>query len=77
MTKRILVTEELHPRGIAILEAAKNVEIVRINNVEHETLRYAVQDVDGVVVRSAILTADILELAPHFKSGGVTPWSWL
>ena len=67
MTKRILVTEELHPRGIAILEAAKNVEIVRINNVEHETLRNAVQDVDGVVVRSAILTADILELAPRLK----------
>ena len=68
--------EELHPRGMAILEAAKNVEIVRINNVEHETLRNAVQDVDGIVVRSAILTADIFRVGATFKSG-VTPWSWL
>ena len=75
MTKRILVTEELHPRGMAILEAAEDVEIVRIDNVEHETLRDAVQDIDGVVVRSAILTTDILR--QHRLQSGVTPWSWL
>jgi len=65
--KRILVTEELHPRGMAILEAAQDVEIVRIDNIENQTLRNAIQDVDGIVVRSAIFTADILEAAPRLK----------
>ena len=52
--KRVLVTEEIHPNGMAILEKAPGVEIVRIDDIEPKTLRAAVQDVDGIVVRTAM-----------------------
>ncbi len=65
--KRVLVTEELHPRGMAILDAAPDVEIVRVDDIEPDTLRNAVKDVDGIVVRSAILTTNILEAASRLQ----------
>ena len=45
MAKRILVTEEIHPRGMAILEAAEDIEIVRVDDVQPQTLLKAVKDV--------------------------------
>ena len=65
--KRVLVTEEIHPNGMAILEKAPGVEIVRIDNIEPETLRAAVRDVDGIVVRSAIFPREILQASPRLQ----------
>jgi len=65
--RRILVTEELHPRGMKILENAPNVEIIRLDDITPETLLGAVHNVDGIVVRSAIFTAEILSAAPNLK----------
>ena len=67
MAKRILVTEEIHPRGMAILEAAEDIEIVRVDDAQPQTLLKAVKDVDAIVVRSAILTADIFKAAPKLR----------
>lgn len=65
--KRVLVTEEIHPNGMAILEKAPGVEIVRIDDIEPKTLRVAVQDVDGIVVRTAMFPRDILQAAPRLQ----------
>ena len=65
--KRVLVTEEIHPNGMAILEKAPGVEIVRIDDIEPKTLRAAVQDVDGIVVRTAMFPRDILQAAPRLQ----------
>ncbi len=65
--KRVLVTEDMHPRGYEVLEADPDIEIVRIDDIQPATLRDAVRDVDGILVRSAKLTADILEGAGNLK----------
>ena len=65
--RRVLVTEDIHPRGMEILMAEANIEIVRVKNIEPETLRIAVRDVDAILVRSAIFPADILQEARQLK----------
>ena len=65
--KRVLVTEEIHPRGIEILTAEPNIEIIRVNDIDPETLRIAVRDVEAIIVRSAIFPADILGEARQLK----------
>ncbi|MBO6520206.1 MAG: hydroxyacid dehydrogenase [Rhodospirillales bacterium] len=65
--KRVLVTEDMHPRGYEVLEAAPDIEVIRIKDIEPATLKDAVRDVDGILVRSAKLTADILEAAENLK----------
>ena len=65
--RRVLVTEEIHSRGMEILLAAANIEIVRVKNIEPETLRIAVRDVDAILVRSAIFPGDILQEARRLK----------
>ena len=37
-----------------ILIGEPNIEIVRVKNIDPETLRTAVRDVDAIIVRSAI-----------------------
>ena len=65
--KRVLVTEEIHPRGIEILTAEPNIKIIRVNDIDPETLRVAVRDVEAIIVRSAIFPADILGEARQLK----------
>ena len=65
--RRVLVTEDIHPRGMEILIAEANIEIVRVKNIDPETLRIAVRDVDAIIVRSAIFSADILQEARQLK----------
>ena len=65
--RRVLITEEIHPRGMEILMAEASIEIVRVKNIDPETLRIAVRDVDAIIVRSAIFSADILQEAKQLK----------
>ncbi len=65
--KRVLVTEDIHPRGYEVLESDPGIEVVRIDGIEPETLKAAVRDADGILVRSAKLTTDVLEGAANLK----------
>ena len=65
--RRVLVTEDIHPCGLDILIEEPNIEIVRVKNIDPETLRTAVRDVDAIIVRSAIFSADILQEARKLK----------
>lgn len=65
--KRVLITEHMHERGYDILNACSDIEIVRINNIEPETLSEAVKDADAIIARSALLTSDILKGAEKLQ----------
>ena len=65
--KRVLVTEPIHPNGMAILEACPDIEIVRIDDTDPSTLIKAVKDVEGIVVRTAIFTTEILQAATKLE----------
>lgn len=65
--KRVLVTEDMHARGYEVLESDPDIELVRIDDIEPGTLKEAVHGVDAILVRSAKLTADILEGAKNLK----------
>ena len=65
--KRVLVTEHMHQAGYDVLSAHKNVEIVHIPDIQRETLKSAIKDVHGIVVRSAELDADILAHAASLQ----------
>ena len=65
--KRVLVTEDMHARGFDVLKSASDIEIIRIDNIEPATLAAAVEDVDAIIVRSAVFPADILERAGRLQ----------
>lgn len=65
--KRVLITEPMHEIGDDILSAAPDIEIVRADNIEPDTLREAVKGVDAIIARSAKLTSDILEGAKNLQ----------
>ena len=65
--KRVLVTEHMHEAGYDVLKAHKDIEIVHIPDIERETLKSAIKDVHGIVLRSAKLDADILQHATSLQ----------
>ncbi len=65
--KRVLVTEDMHARGFDVLKSASNIEVVRVDDIEPATLAAAVEDVDAIIVRSAVFPSDILEKAGRLQ----------
>jgi len=65
--KRVLVTEHMHECGDEILNASPDIEILRADNIEPDTLKEAVKGVDAIIARSAMLTSDILEGAENLQ----------
>lgn len=61
--KKVLVTEEIHARGQALLAARGDVEILRVPDIEPATLAAAVPGVHGILARSAVFPAAILARA--------------
>ena len=50
---RILVSDKLSPTGVDWLSAQDGVEVVYTPGLSSEELQAAVQDVDGLIIRSA------------------------
>ncbi|MCA9081708.1 MAG: phosphoglycerate dehydrogenase [Planctomycetaceae bacterium] len=68
---RVLVTDGLSDAGLQVLRAEPSIEIVDMNKVKMSTdeVRQALQEVDGVIVRSATkLKADVLEGQTRLKA---------
>ena len=63
--KRVLVIQPLHPDGIAMLEARDDVEIVRCDAIDEESLVEAARDIHAMTVRTARITPRILAAAPE------------
>ena len=62
--KRVLVVQELHPAGMAMLEARDDVEIVVVNSLDEDVIAEAAKDVHGMTVRGARITKRIMDAAP-------------
>ena len=66
---RVLITDDLSPAGLNILEAASEIEIdKREEKLSVEELRAALQQADGIIIRSSTkLTAEVLEGQERLK----------
>jgi D-3-phosphoglycerate dehydrogenase / 2-oxoglutarate reductase len=62
--KRVLVIQQLHPAGMAMLEARDDVEIVVVNSLDEDEIAAAAKDVHGMTVRGAKITKKIMDQAP-------------
>lgn len=65
MAKKVLVTEFIHPAGVELLET--ECEVVRPSGVSVPALKEAVADVDGILVRVAPISREVIDAAPKLK----------
>jgi D-3-phosphoglycerate dehydrogenase len=71
MALRVLVTDKLAEEGLAVLHAEQDIEVVVDTKLAKDpsALRKALQDADGIAIRSGTqLTAQILEHQPRLKA---------
>jgi D-3-phosphoglycerate dehydrogenase len=68
---KVLISDNLHPAGVAVLEAQPNIEVVNRPGLKPEELKEIIKDVDALVIRSATkVTAEILDAAHRLKVVG-------
>ena len=63
---KIGIVGPIHEKGMKILQNEK-FDIVEVNDVESSNLQKELQDVDGIVLRTAHLSNDVLENCPNLK----------
>lgn len=62
---KVLVTEPIHEKGLAVL--AEVAEVVQAPSADPDTIRSLVADCQAVLIRSARITAEIMAAAPDLK----------
>ncbi len=68
---KVLISDNLHPDGVVILERHPNIEVEVRPGLSPEELKKAIKDADGLAIRSATkVTADLIEAAPRLKVVG-------
>ncbi|HSC70830.1 MAG TPA: phosphoglycerate dehydrogenase [Candidatus Methylomirabilis sp.] len=68
---RVLVTDNLSPRGVELLRQTPGVEVEVRNKLAPEDLKTILRDMDALIVRSATkVTPDVLTAAPRLKVVG-------
>ena len=65
--KKILVIQPIHEAGIELLKSNSNYEFEVVENVDPEFLKSKIKDCEGVSIRTAKLTADIIQAAKKLK----------
>lgn len=65
--KRVVVTEKVHPDGLAMLQARSDVELIQLPDCEPDTLRRELPGAHGILVRSAVLDKALLSLVPELQ----------
>ena len=65
--KKILVIQPIHEAGIELLNNNLDYEFEIVENVDPEFLKSKIKDCDGVSIRTAKLTGDIIEAANNLK----------
>lgn len=65
---RILITDNLSPAGLEILENIEGIEIDNRSGLSPEEVREALKEADGIIIRSATkLTEEVLQGQPRLK----------
>ena len=65
--KKILVVQPIHKAGIELLENNSNYEFEIINNVDNDYLKSKIKDFDGISLRTAKLSGEVIEAANKLK----------
>ena len=68
---KVLISDNLHAAGIAVLEAQPNIEVVNRPGLTPAELKEAIKDADALVIRSGTkVTAELIAAAPRLKVVG-------
>jgi D-3-phosphoglycerate dehydrogenase len=68
---KVLISDNLHEAGVAVLQAQPNIEVVNKPGMKPEELKEAIKDADALVIRSATkVTAELMAAAPRLKVVG-------
>ena len=68
---KVLVSDNLHEDGVAILKQHPNIEVVVRSGMKLEELQQEIKDADGLVIRSATkVTPELIDAAPRLKVVG-------
>ena len=65
--KKILVIQPIHEEGINLLKNNSNFEYEVVDNVDTEFLKSKIKDFDGISIRTAKLSGDVIEAANNLK----------
>ncbi len=68
---KVLISDNLHAAGIAVLSAQPNIEVVNRPGLAPAELKEAIKDADALVIRSGTkVTAELIAAAPRLKVVG-------
>jgi D-3-phosphoglycerate dehydrogenase len=71
MTFKVLITDDLSPQGLALLEAAEDVDFDIVKDLTPATLAEHIPGYDGLIVRSSVkVTEEVLAAADRLKVVG-------
>ena len=65
--KKILVIQPIHEEGINLLKDNSGFEYEVVDNIDTEFLKSKIKDCDGISIRTAKLSGDIIEAANNLK----------
>ena len=65
--KKILVIQPIHEEGINLLKDNSDFEYEVVDNVNREFLKSKIKDCDGISIRTAKLSGDVIEAANNLK----------
>ena len=61
--KKILIIQPIHTAGIKLLEDNSDYEFEIVENTDNEFLKSKIKDCDGISIRTAKLTGEVIELS--------------
>ena len=65
--KKILIIQPIHDAGIDLLKKNSNYEYEIVNNIESNFLKSKIEDCDGITIRTAELSRDIIQAASKLR----------
>ena len=65
--KKILVIQSIHEAGIELLKSNSDYDFEIVDNVDAEFLKSKIKDCDGLSIRTAKLTSDVIKTAEKLK----------
>ena len=65
--KKILIIQPIHQEGIKLLQSNSEYEFEVVENIEINFLKNKIKDCDGVSIRTAKLSGEVIEAANNLK----------
>ena len=65
--KKILIIQKVHQKGMELIKNHPNFEVDVTDDTSEENLKIKIQNCDGVSIRIANLSGDVMEQAKNLK----------